>query len=132
MSSLGLSLSAHANCFTEPVKREAVHQRFHQRTVKFFRATFQEVLHHSLAEGCEPALTQALAEHFPASHIIDSTSFDCPESLANIFPGCVGAASPANVCTRNSAASGDNCSTPPPKDGSAPAKPPGSYWMNTG
>jgi Transposase DDE domain len=96
MSSLGLSLSAHANCFTEPVKREAVHQRFHQRTVQFFRASFQEVLHHSLAEGCEPALTQALAEHFPAIHVVDSTSFDCPESLAKIFPGCGGAASTAN------------------------------------
>jgi hypothetical protein len=96
MSSLGLSLSAHAGCFTQPVKREAVHQRYHPRAVKFFQTTFQECLRQSLEERPEPSLTQALAEHFRAIHLVDSTGFDCPESLAEIYPGCGGAASSAN------------------------------------
>lgn len=96
MSSLGLSLSAHAGCFSEPVKREAVHQRYHQRAVEFFRASFQECLHQSLEECPQASLTAALAEIFPAIHLVDSTSFDCPESLAEIYPGCGGAASGAN------------------------------------
>jgi hypothetical protein len=96
MSSLGLSLSAQAGCFTEPVKREAVHQRYHQRAVEFFRVSFQECLRQSLEERPEAALTQALAEHFRAIHLVDSTGFDCPESLAEIYPGCGGAASAAN------------------------------------
>jgi hypothetical protein len=96
MSSLGLSLSAQAGCFTEPVKREAVHQRYHQRAVEFFRVSFQECLRQSLEERPEAALTQALAEHFRAIHLVDSTGFDCPESLAEVYPGCGGAASAAN------------------------------------
>jgi hypothetical protein len=96
MSALGLSLSAHAGCFTQPVKREAVHQRYHQRAVEFFRASFQECLRQSLEECPQASLTQALAEHFQAIHWVDSTSFDCPESLAEIYPGCGGAASAAN------------------------------------
>jgi len=96
MSSLGLSLSAHASCFTEPVKREAVHQRYNEAAVKFFEGSFQECLRQSLAQSPEASLTQSLAKHFPAIQLVDSTSFDCPESLAQVYPGCGGAASAAN------------------------------------
>lgn len=96
MSALGLSLSAQASCFTEPVKREAVHQRYNERAVEFFRVSFEQCLHQSLDHCPEPSLTPALAERFGAIHLVDSTSFDCPESLAEIYPGCGGAASAAN------------------------------------
>jgi len=96
MSSLGLSLRAHAACFSEPVQREAVHQRYHERAVEFFRAGFRECLAQSLAQSPAPSLTEALAAQFPAIHLVDSTSFDCPESLAEVFPGCGGDASAAN------------------------------------
>ena len=96
MSALGLSLSAQASCFTEPVKREAVHQRYNEAAVQFFRLSFQECLRQSLTECPEPSLTQRLAQQFPAIHVVDSTSFDCPESLAQIYPGAGGAASAAN------------------------------------
>jgi len=96
MSSLGLSLRAHASCFTEPVQREAVHQRYHARTVEFLRASFAECLAQSLAQSPAPSLTQGLAAQFPAVHLVDSSSFDCPASLAPIYPGCGGVASVAN------------------------------------
>ena len=97
MSSLGLSLSAHASCFSQPVQREAVHQRYHQRAVDFFHASFEACLHRSLAQSPDPSLTQALAAQFKAVHWVDSTSFDCPESLAQLYPGCGGDASAANA-----------------------------------
>jgi len=96
MSALGLSLSAQASCYTQPVKREAVHQRYNEAAVQFFHRSFQECLRQSLTQGPEPSLTQSLAQHFPAIHVVDSTSFDCPESLAQIYPGAGGAASAAN------------------------------------
>ena len=97
MSALRLSLSSQASSFTEPVSRQAVDQRYHERTVEFFRATFRHCLQQSLAQkNAPPAWAKALAEHFPAVHVFDSTSFDCPDRLAPIYPGCGGAASPAN------------------------------------
>lgn len=38
-----------------------------------------------------------MRRHFSALYLLDSTSFDCPESLHEIFPACGGAASSANV-----------------------------------
>ena len=96
LSALRLSLSAQASSFTEPVSRQAVDQRYHERTVQFFGATFRHCLQQSLAPNPQPSWTQALAVHFPAIHVIDSTSFDCPDSLAKIYPGCGGDASMAN------------------------------------
>ena len=96
MRALRLSLSAHASSFTEPVSRQAVDQRYHERTVQFFHATFRHCLQQSLAQNPPPSSIKALAEHFPAVHVVDSTSFDCPDSLAKIYPGCGGDASAAN------------------------------------
>ena len=97
MSALRLSLSSQASSYSEPVSRQAVDQRYHERTVEFFHATFRYCLEQSLAQNPQPALmTKALAEHFPAVQVVDSTSFDCPDSLAKIYPGCGGDASPAN------------------------------------
>jgi hypothetical protein len=96
MSALRLALSAQAACFTEPVSRQAVDQRYHQRTVDFFHAGFDQCLQKALSDNPTPSLAKELARRFEAVHLVDSTSFDCPESLAKIFPGCGGKASAAN------------------------------------
>jgi len=96
MSALRLTLAAQADCFTEPVTRQAVDQRYHERTIDFFRLGFDRCLQQSLADRPKPSLTKELAKHFAAVRLVDSTSFDCPASMAEIFPGCGGKASPAN------------------------------------
>lgn len=97
MSALRLTLHAQAAACTEPVTRQAVDQRYHQRTVAYFQGAFDHCLARSLAHAPEPALHAALAAHFAAVHLVDSTAFDCPASLAALYPGCGGDASAANV-----------------------------------
>lgn len=96
LSSLELSLSAQASSYTEPVKREAVHQRYTASAVELVRGVFDQCLSQSLSESIEPSVHQLLAAHFAAVQIVDSSSFDCPESLSEIYPGCGGEASAAN------------------------------------
>jgi len=96
MSALRLTLTAQTRCFTNPVSRQAVDQRYHERTVDFLRVGFDRCLQQALADRPEPSLTKELAKHFAAVRLVDSSSFDCPESLAEIFPGCGGKASSAN------------------------------------
>lgn len=96
MCALRLTLSAQASCYTDPVTRQAVDQRYNQRTVEFFHVGFDRCLQQALADRPEPSLTKELAKHFQAVRLVDSCSFDCPKSLAKIFPGCGGKASPAN------------------------------------
>lgn len=96
MSALELSLKAQASSYSEPVKREAVHQRYTAQAVELFNGVFHECLHQSLSQSPAPSVHQVLAEHFSAIQIVDSSGFDCPESLAEIYPGCGGGASVAN------------------------------------
>jgi hypothetical protein len=96
MSALKLTLTAQAGCYSEPVSRQAVDQRYHQGSVDFFHRGFDQCLQRSLEQTPQPSLTQHLAAHFDAVHLVDSTSFDCPESLTQIYPGCGGQASSAN------------------------------------
>lgn len=96
MSALQLTLSAQASCLSEAVSRQAVHLRYNAQAVDLFRLVFEQYAQDHLTEKPPPALSAQLAERFPAIHVVDSTSFDCPESLAEIFPGCGGAASAAN------------------------------------
>jgi IS4 transposase len=96
MSSLQLSLRAQASAYTEPVKREAVHQRYTARAVELLSDVFHQCLNQSLSQSPEASWHQVLATHFAAVQIVDSSSFDCPESLAEIYPGCGGEASAAN------------------------------------
>lgn len=97
MSALRLTLSAQAACGTDPVTRQAVDQRYHARAVDYFHAAFDHCLQQSLAHQPPPALHTALATHFAAVHVVDSSAFDCPASLAQLYPGCGGDASAANV-----------------------------------
>lgn len=96
MSSLALSLRAQASSYSEPVKREAVHQRYTAPAVELFRGVFQDCLRQSLSQRVEASVQKTLAAHFAAVQIVDSSSFDCPEALAEIYPGCGGEASAAN------------------------------------
>lgn len=96
MSALRLTLSAQASCYSEPVQRQAVDQRYDESTVQFFRRGFDQCLQRSMEQAPPPSLTEPLAAYFNAVHLVDSTSFDCVESLAQIYPGCGGGASSAN------------------------------------
>src|SRR5689334_14046586 len=96
LSALELTLSAQAGCYTEPVQRQAVDQRYNPPAVELFRRLFGWCVQQSMAETPQPSLTLDLAKHFDAVQLFDSSSFDCPESLATLFPGCGGKASSAN------------------------------------
>ena len=97
MSALHLTLHAQADCYTAPVSRQAVDQRYRERTVEFCRSGFDHCLERSLALPPAPGLHATLATHFAAVHLVDSTAFDCPATLAKLYPGCGGDASAANV-----------------------------------
>ncbi len=96
LSALEMTLNAQAACFTEPVSREAVDERYHQHTVEFFHVLFDRLLAKALLASPSPSLAKELAAHFKAVHLVDSTSFDCPASLAKLYPGAGGKASIAN------------------------------------
>ena len=72
-------------------------QRYHERAVAYFRGAFEHCLERTLALPPAPALHAELAAHFAAVHLVDSTAFDVPASLAALYPGCGGDASTANV-----------------------------------
>ena len=97
MSALRLTLNAQAQSFTEPVTRQAVDQRYTPQAVTFVQAAFEHTLSHTLDWRPKDPMAHALQEHFAAVYQIDSTSFDCPESLKTLFPGCGGGASDANL-----------------------------------
>jgi hypothetical protein len=96
LSALRQTLVAQSLCFTLPVTRQAVDQRYTAEAVAYFQAAFAEVLALSL-EGPTSLPAQQLREHFSAVHLVDSTAFDCPECLAELFPACGGAGSRANL-----------------------------------
>jgi Transposase DDE domain len=97
LSALRPTLRAQASGYTDPVTRQAVHQRYHQRAVDFFHAGFDRCLQKALARSPEPSLTKELAKYFDALYAVDSCGFDCLESMAKIYPGCGGSASGANA-----------------------------------
>jgi len=97
LSALRQTLVSQAQGLAEPVTRQAVHDRYNPRAVAYFQAAFAHTLAHTL--DWRPARPQALAlqAHFSAIHLLDSTGFDCPETLQDLFPSCGGAGSAANI-----------------------------------
>jgi hypothetical protein len=97
LSALRQTLTAQAQSLAEPVTRQAVDQRYNASTVEFFQAAFAHVLAQTL--GWSPAQPQAAAlqTSFRALYLLDSTSFDCPATLKDLFPACGGDGSAANV-----------------------------------
>ena len=70
MSALKLTLTAQAGCYSEPVSRQAVDQRYHQGSVEFFHRGFDQCLQRSLEQTPQPSLTEHLAAHFDAVHVV--------------------------------------------------------------
>lgn len=91
------TLTSQVQGLSEPVSRQAVDQRYTPAAVEFLKASFSHVLTQTL--DWSPTHPQAglLHAHFKAIYLLDSTSFDCPEPLQDIFPSCGGAGSAANV-----------------------------------
>ncbi len=91
------TLTSQAQTLAEPVTRQAVDQRYNARTVEFFKAAFGHVMAQTLDWSPAQPQAEALRANFSAVYLLDSTGFDCPETLRNIFPGCGGDGSAANV-----------------------------------
>jgi len=97
LSALRQTLISQAQSLTEPVTRQAVGQRYNPRTVAFFQAAFAHVMAQTLAWTPAQPQAAALRANFDALYLLDSTSFDCPAALQDLFPACGGAGSAANV-----------------------------------
>jgi hypothetical protein len=95
-TSLG-QLAAKAAQLATPVdiSPEALHQRMTQRAVAFLRALLQHafIQLQTSTPGCDAELFAS----FTAVHIADSTGFELPPSLAELFPGNGGGASKAGA-----------------------------------
>jgi hypothetical protein len=91
------TLSSQAQTLTEPVTRQALDQRFNARTVEYVKAAFAHVLAQTLGWSAAHPQAEALRTNFEALYLLDSTSFDCPETLKELFPACGGAGSAANM-----------------------------------
>ena len=94
---VGKSAKARSQSLSQPVTRQAVHQRFNPQCVQFVKASFAHIASEVL--DWSPAHPQAeqLRAHFTGLYLLDSTSFDCAESLKDLFPSCGGDGSAANV-----------------------------------
>jgi hypothetical protein len=99
MSALRLTLSAQAQSLEQPVSPQAIEGRFNPAAVKYFAASFarglQRALNSPVPAGLAPA--EQLRRHFAAVNLSDSTAFDVPASLREVYPSCGGDASAANV-----------------------------------
>jgi len=97
MSALRQTLSSQAQSLAEPVTRQALDQRFTPSAVAFLQASFAHVLAQTLDWSAAHPQAEALRANFSALYLLDSTGFDCPETLKDLFPSCGGAGSSANV-----------------------------------
>lgn len=97
LSAARQTLTAQAQTLTGPVTRQAVAQRFTGRTVAYVQAAFARILAQTVGWSATHPQAEALRANFAALYLLDSTAFDCPETLADLFPACGGAGSTANV-----------------------------------
>lgn len=97
MSASRQTLSSQAQTLAEPVTRQALDQRFNPRTVDYLKASFAHVMAETLDWSPTHPQAQTLRANFSALYLLDSTCFDCPDTLKEIFPSCGGAGSAANV-----------------------------------
>jgi len=97
LGALRQTLGSLAQTLGEPVTRQAVDQRFNARTVAFVQAAFTQVMAQTLDWSPAHPQAESVGAGFRALYLLDSTSFDCPATLQDIFPACGGAGSAANV-----------------------------------
>ena len=86
LSALRQTLTAQAQTLAEPVTRQAVDQRYNARTGEFFQAAFAHVLAQTLDWAAARPQAAALQANFSALYLLDSTSFDAPAPLKDLFP----------------------------------------------
>lgn len=91
------TLSSQAQTLGEPVTRQAIDQRFNSRAVEFLKGSFAHVLAQTLDWSVTHPQAERLQANFKALYLLDSTAFDCPDTLEDLFPSCGGAGSTANV-----------------------------------
>jgi Transposase DDE domain len=77
------------------VSPEAIHQRMNQRALAFL----QDMLHQALAkvQSIEKVGDDGLFTYFSKVYLADSTGFELPESLHDLFPGSGGSAAKAGA-----------------------------------
>jgi DDE family transposase len=97
MSASRPTLSSQAQSLAEPVTRQGIDQRFNPRAVEYIKASFAHVMAQTLDWSPTHPQAEQLRTHFGALYLLDSTCFDCPESLKELFPSCGGDGSAANV-----------------------------------
>lgn len=91
------TLSSQSQSLAEPVSRQALDQRYSPEALEYVKASFAHVMAQTLDGSVISPQAQLLRAHFQALYLLDSTSFDCPETLREIFPSCGGDGSAANV-----------------------------------
>jgi hypothetical protein len=91
------TLSSQAQSLAEPVTRQGIDQRFNPQAVEYIKASFAHVMAQTLDWSPTHPQAEQLRTHFGALYLLDSTCFDCPESLKELFPSCGGDGSAANV-----------------------------------
>jgi len=91
------TLSSQSQSLSEPVTRQAIDQRFNPQAVEFLKGSLAHVLAETFDWSPTHPQAEQLRAHFNALYLLDSTCFDCTESLKDLFPSCGGAGSAANV-----------------------------------
>ena len=91
------TLSAQAQALAEPVTRQAIDQRYNAAAVAYVQASFVRVMAETLDWSPAHPQAQSLGAHFSALYLLDSTCFDCPDTLKDLFPSCGGDGSAANI-----------------------------------
>ena len=97
LAALRLTLNAQGQALSQPVFRQAIDQRYTASAVTYFQSAFAHCLSQTLGWVPDQPMAQALRRHFAAVYLVDSTAFDAPASLQELFPGCGGDASAANI-----------------------------------
>jgi hypothetical protein len=97
MTASRATLSSQAQSLAQPVTRQGIDQRYNAQAVEYVKASFAQVMAQTLDWSPAHPQAQQLRAHFPALYLLDSTCFDCPDSLKELFPSCGGDGSAANV-----------------------------------
>lgn len=97
LSALRQTLASLAQSLPVTVSRQAIHGRYNPKTLEFMRSVFSHCLLQTFDWAPANPQAQAIRKQFQSVYLLDSTSFDCPESLQEIFPSCGGGGSLANA-----------------------------------
>jgi len=95
MSGLWATLDSQARYQLKPMTRQALHRRFNREAVEFVRHWFGVIVKR-IVDFSRPKVEVDLLASFRRVYLADSSSWDLPENLRTLFPGCGGDASGAN------------------------------------